>query len=267
MFSSIFNLLVFIALAAVGLAFIFYRLAFSPRTVLRGRLPLLQFLFGIVFPPLALLPFFQLYRLMERKPELNLIPLGGDGFIFVFFFLVVTAALGNGMHMAAVSIDHKAKNLTSEERDLLHIIDFFHHAFSHTFIYLPVLLACFSFFLFEINHPEAAALTPLQVRILVFFGFLFGASFGLSVIEGSSYLLVTPLLAVLLTLTAVLRQKLHLDFRFLPVGVFFNSSFLSHLVFLLGWGFYHRSFPEIIGELVVREGFPENRKGGRSAKG
>ena len=223
-------------------------------------MPLTDFLLGIVIPPLALLPMFQLYRVIDRKPDIVLLPLESDVLLFLLFFIATIISLGNGMHLAAVSIDRKTIDLTEEEKDLLHVIDFFHHSFSHAFIFIPILIGTFLYLLFEINHPELNALPNWQIYALAFFGLVVGLVFGMAVIEGSGAVLFIPILAIILLVTVILDKYLHLDLRRLPLMIFLGTSYMTHLLLLLVWGFHYRGWPEVIGELVKIPGIPARRR-------
>lgn len=258
--SIIHSLLVitFFGLLVVGL---FYRLSFSSRTLFKGRMRLLQFLLGLVMPPLILLPIFQIYRVLERAPFFPLIPMSDDGFLFIIFLLIVWASVGNGMHVAGVSIDYKAQNLDEldeDERALILAIDFFHHSFSHFLVNLPILIMTFVFFLFEINHHGSVFLDSGQTLLLIAAGCFFGLLYGLSVVEGGGWYTVMPLQVLFMIIIPLVFGFFNLPLFLAPVGFFFWVSYIFGFAFLFFWGIYHRGFPEIMGELKVKDGHPRN---------
>lgn len=261
MASSVVNVLLILTVAAVGVALIFYRLAFSERTVFKGRMRLLQFLSGIVLPPIILIPVFQLYRMIERNPFLPVVPLSDDAFLFIIFTLITLASVGNGMHVAGVSIDYPAQNLDSldeEEKAVLHVIEFFHHGFSHLMVQLPMTMMTFVFFLFELNHQSPSYLTGLQFWLVFGGGLVYGVASALAAIEGASGRLILTLYLFLIVAVLLLITKLQLSFLLLPAGLYYLVSYLAGLAFLALWRAYHGGFPEIMGELKVKEGHPQS---------
>lgn len=259
--NSIISSLLIITFAGLLISILFYRLSFSNRTLFKGRMRLLQFLLGLVMPPLILLPIFQIYRVLESNPLLPLLPLSDDGFLFLIFLLIVWASVGNGMHVAGVSIDYKAQNLDEldeDERALIMAIDFFHHSFSHFLVNLPILIMTFIFFLFEINHHGGVFLDSGQTLLLIISGCLFGLLYGLSVVEGGGWYTVMPLQIFFVVAIPVLLGFFNLPIFLTPVGFFFWVSYISGFSFLFFWGVYHKGFPEIMGELKVKDGHPRN---------
>lgn len=262
---AIISTLVVITLCGFVASFLFYRLSFSNRTMFKGRMRLLQFLLGIVLPPLVLLPVFQLYRLMERGSYYPLIPLSDDSFLFILFLSIVWASVGNGMHVAGVSIDYKVQNLDldgydEEEKALIYVIDFFHHSFSHLLVHVPVLASTFILLLFELNHRDPVFMDLAQVTVVMILGIILGTIYGLSVIEGGNWKSVMPIQAIFIVLGLYLIAVLKVSIFTLPVFLCFLPAYISGFVLLALWGVYHRGFPEIMGELVVREGHPRSPK-------
>lgn len=271
MSNPIISTLVIITLCGFVASFLFYRLSFSNRTMFKGRMRLLQFLLGIVLPPLVLLPVFQLYRLMEREVYFPIIPLSDDSFLFVLFLSIVWASVGNGMHVAGVSIDYKVQNLDldgydEEEKALIYVIDFFHHSFSHLLVHVPVLASTFILLLFELNHHDQIFMDLAQVTIIIILGVVLGTLYGLSVIEGSNWKSVMPIQSIFIVLGLYLIAVLKVPIFILPVSLCFLLAYISGFVLLALWGIYHHGFPEIMGELVVKDGHPRSPRAKEAAK-
>lgn len=259
--NSIISSLLIITFAGLLVSVLFYRLSFSNRTLFKGRMRLLQFLLGLVMPPLILLPIFQIYRVLEGAPFFPLIPLSDDGFLFVIFLLIVWSSVGNGMHVAGVSIDYKAQNLDEldeDERALILAIDFFHHSFSHFLVNLPILIMTFIFSLFEINHHGSVFMNSGQIFLLIVTGCLFGLIYGLSVVEGGGWYTVMPLQVLFILVIPAIFGYFNLPIFLAPVSFFFWVSYIFGFTFLLFWGTYHRGFPEIMGELKLKDGHPRH---------
>lgn len=257
--NSVVSVLVFLSLGVILVVFLYYRLSFSERTLFKGRLRLLQFLLGIVLPPIMILPVFQLYRMIERNTFVAFLPLGDDGFLFLLFSLIALASVGNGMHVAGVSIDYSAQNLDGldeEDRAVLRVVEFFHHGFSHLLVQLPIALIVFTLFLFELNHPSNYFLNEPQLMVVIAGGAVFGLVSALSVIDGSVWKVLLPVMLSLVIFMPLVVDSGDVSVFRLPVGLYFWSSHLTATIFLVLWGFYHRGFPEIIGELKVKDGHP-----------
>lgn len=212
-------------------------------------------------PPIILLPIFQIYRILERGPFSPLIPISDDAFLFIIFLLIVWASVGNGMHVAGVSIDYKAQNLDEldeEERALIKAIDFFHHSFSHFLLNLPILIVTFVFVIFEVNHHSPFFMNLKQITLLVLSGGLLGLLYGLNVVEGGGWYVALPLQGFFALLIPFFYRYINLTLFLTPVSLFFWVSYISGFIFLLFWGIYHRGFPEIMGELRVKDGHPSH---------
>ncbi|MCL5004017.1 MAG: hypothetical protein M1352_01970 [Patescibacteria group bacterium] len=259
--NPVISVLIFFTLGALLLSVLFYRLSFSERMLFKGRLPILQFLLGVVAPPIMLLPVFQLYRLIERNPLVSSLPISDEAYLFFIFCLVALGSVGNGMHVAGLSIDYKAQNLDGLEEDekaLIRVVDFFHHGFSHLMVYLPLELATFVFLMFELNHPGVVFMNIFQVISIGLAGTVFGLACGLSVIEGSGYRVIIPLNVVLVLAAASLVIRTNVSIFLLPTAFYMSTSYITGFLVLVSWGLYHRGFPEIMGELKIKEGHPKS---------
>lgn len=259
--NSVVDILLVLTLVTVAGLLIFYRLSFSEKTLFKGRIRLLQFLSGIVLPPIILIPVFELYRLIERNLGSSLLPFSDDTFLFIIFAFIALASVGNGMHVAGVSIDYPAQNLDSldeEEKAVLRVIEFFHHGFSHLMVQLPMTLMTFVFFLFELNHPSPFPLSSLQFWLILIGGVIYGVASALAAIEGASGQFILPFYLLLAAAVLLVVSKLQLNLFVLPTGLYYLVSYLSGLTFLAFWRAYHGGFPEIMGELRVKQGHPQS---------
>ncbi len=261
MSNSVVQVLFFLTFVAVVSVLLYFRLSFSERTVLKGRVRLLQFLLGVVLPPIVLIPIFQLYRMLERQPFYPAVPLGDETILFIIFSLMALMSVGNGMHVAGVSIDYKAQNLDKldeEERSLLRVIEFFHFGFSHLLVYTPLLIMVFVFFLMELNHPSPVFIDLSGLWALLLSGLIFGIGSGIGVLDGGGakvYLAVGASFSILMVFLLSLFQ---ISIFLMPASIFFLTSFVSGIGFLTIWRLCNHGFPEIVGELRVKDGHPQS---------
>jgi hypothetical protein len=184
-----------------------------------------------ILTPLVLLPlYWLLYRLSQNQP-LNL-----SGMVIFFVFAAFWAA-GQGMHLAANSIDHLLKGM--ESSDIYKLTHFYDEILGHYLWHVGIVgLAGFLIFR-QWQSPsteERGSLWPLMLA-----GVIHGFTFFMIVIEGGT----APLgitFAVLAVLFGLVWGRKMLFMR--PVITFFFISYAVALLFFIGWGIYWQGLPQ-----------------------
>ena len=194
--------------------------------------PFLLMKWGDVFDvltPLVLLPLYWLLfvNCCDEEPSL----------IATLAFLVLAGfwAMGHGMHLAANSIAH----LLEKGSDVFALTYFYDEVLSHYLWHFGVVLLAVLLLVRGWRHPYSARQEPAWPAVLA--GIIHGFTLFLIFIEAGTVILgVTFILICILVILIWGRDRL----KHQPIMVFLLTSSITVLLFLAGWGFYWKGFPQ-----------------------
>lgn len=230
------------------------------------RLSLLTLVFAIVFTfffllliffrkPFPLYPLISYQDVLDLLTPLVLVPLywllfkssaseSSRAEELAFMVLAATWALGQGMHLAANSINNLIENLAKKElldilgTDIYRLTYFIDEHLSHYIWHIGVIGLAVLLIVHEWRRPAGIS-TVWWITGLA--GLMYGFSSFCIFLEGQTVPLGFPFLVIITALIFVLgRKKLGLQ----PVLAFFFVSCLVARVLLGGWGLYWGGFPQ-----------------------
>jgi hypothetical protein len=190
--------------------------------------------------PLVLIPVYWLmYKGITRGMET------GAGEI-AFAVLASLWVLGQGMHLAANSINNMIGSLARQEvlditgSDIFRLTYFMDEHLSHYLWHLGV-LGLAALLIYEAWRASSTENTDW--RLVIPAGILYGFTYFCIFLEGQTLPLGLPF-ALVLTLVVLIAGRRKLAGQ--PIlGFFFVSCLLASVLFL-GWGAYWRGFPQIL---------------------
>lgn len=188
--------------------------------------------------PLVLIPIYWLmFKYSSGEASTGLEEIAFNVFASIW-------VLGQGMHLAANSIDNLAENLAGTGRiditatSLYQLIYFYDEHLSHYIWHIGVLALAGLIIYREWRHPAGSSTVWWATLVG---GFVYGFTYFCIFLEGQTVPLGLPFAAFIVLLTLVWgRGRLTRH----PLLAFFFLSCLIALVFLVGWGIYWGGFPQ-----------------------
>ena len=225
--------LVFAVLSVVFfLLLIFFRTPFAPYPLMsiQDALDLLT--------PLVLIP---IYWLMFRQTDRQ-----GAGLAEEMLFMLLAAlwVSGQGMHLAANSIDNLIEGLARQgvldvkSSDIYALTYFMDEHLSH-YLWHTGILGFVALLAYRDGRRPTQERTRGWIALLT--GFLYGVTLFCIILEGQTVPLGLPFVA-LMALLVLLWGRKQLPHK--PILAFFFVSCLVALLFLVGWGVYWGGFPQ-----------------------
>jgi hypothetical protein len=214
---------------------------------------LLLVLFRIPFPPYPLISYQDVFDILT---PLVLIPLywllfkysaSGDSRLaeeITFMVLAAVWVLGQGMHLAANSIDNLAQGLAREgginiiRTDIYTLTYFLDEHLSH-YLWHAGILGLTALLIYREWRRPAGVKTIWWATIIA--GLIYGFTSFCIFLEGQTVLLGLPFTVIIILLTLIWgREKLAQQ----PLLGFFFVACLVAAVLLIGWGVYWGGFPQ-----------------------
>jgi hypothetical protein len=185
-----------------------------------------------ILTPLILIPLYWfLFRInsIDNQPSLT------ENLIFII--LAAFWVEGQGMHLAANSIGHLLKDMTSS--NIYTLTNFYDEVLSHYLWHFGIVGLSVLIMYRQWRNPFSGDKTVLWLPIIA--GIIHGFTLFVVIVEGRTALLGIPfvVLGALLGLVWGLRR-----FNQQPLILFFLLTCLTAIAFLVGWGIYWRGLPE-----------------------
>ena len=213
------------------LLLIFFRIPFPPYPLISYQ-DALDLLTPLVLIPLYWLLFRSSGGVANPAEELS------------FMVLSATWVLGQGMHLAANSIDNLIENMAKNElldilgSDIYQLTYFLDEHLSHYIWHIGVVGLAVLLIVHEWRRP-AGVTTIWWLTALA--GIIYGFSSFCIFLEGQTVPLGIPLVAFIMVTTLIWgRRRLGIQ----PVLAFLFISSLVALVLFVGWGLYWSGFPQ-----------------------
>lgn len=183
-----------------------------------------------LFTPLVLIPLYWLLFTDSGQRDRRL-PL-------VIWFLLFSAlwVLGQGMHLAANSINNLLGSGSTDVNELVHFYD---EVLSH-YLWHAGIIAISGLLIF-VSTSSGNQAEPLRWRVVIPSALLYGMTFFLATIEGGTVPLGVPL--TILLIVAVLISRRH-QLRTQNLVAFFFMAYVFAAILFSGWYAYWGGFPQ-----------------------